>query len=336
MAAPPRAELDNIKLGSFVKCSVSAAYQWPSGSGLSHSLNIVSTTHMGRDVTQQCGVLSWESWRSPLFEELTKSVKAQLYDRVSSPLMGTFIVSWALCNYRFILALASSMAFADKITYIDSILFPTWWDVFWHGIGMPAIATAFVIFIYPYPARAVYNYHRRRQVELKRLQQLIDDDTPITQEEAKELRLSVLQSDQRFVELVKKKDLEIDGLKRQVESYMDKFIPLGKTPTIETEVDVINRLVTVLESRELSVLNHIYSKPKLTTFEELHSRFDGLDRLGFHRAIDILAGHNLIKRNSEDGDARIVVTTRGRAVLEAAKGKKIQIEISPGPPIGGP
>ena len=38
-----------------------------------------------------------------MLEEFEKSVKVTLYDRLSSPLIGTFIVAWSIVNYKFFL-----------------------------------------------------------------------------------------------------------------------------------------------------------------------------------------------------------------------------------------
>jgi hypothetical protein len=38
-----------------------------------------------------------------MFDDAIKSIRAELYERVASPLLGSFIVSWLIWNYRLIL-----------------------------------------------------------------------------------------------------------------------------------------------------------------------------------------------------------------------------------------
>lgn len=44
-----------------------------------------------------------------MLDELTDSLKAKLYDFTVSPLLITFITSWLIVNYRFVLVVLSSM-----------------------------------------------------------------------------------------------------------------------------------------------------------------------------------------------------------------------------------
>ena len=59
-----------------------------------------------------------------MWGELSKSVKAVLYDRISSPLLGTFAVSWVLWNHRFITVLLSNMEPIEKFKVVDTVLYP--------------------------------------------------------------------------------------------------------------------------------------------------------------------------------------------------------------------
>jgi hypothetical protein len=127
-----------------------------------------------------------------MLSDLAKTVKAQLYERVSSPLLGAFAISWVAWNYRFIFVLISSMPVAERFAYIDSNIFDSYQNIFLHGTLYPLLTTLSLIFIYPVPAKFVYEYWRKRQRELKEIQQRIDDETPLTREEARELRHETL------------------------------------------------------------------------------------------------------------------------------------------------
>uniref|UniRef100_Q47D47 Uncharacterized protein n=1 Tax=Dechloromonas aromatica (strain RCB) TaxID=159087 RepID=Q47D47_DECAR len=122
-----------------------------------------------------------------MLDDLTKEIKAQLYERVKSPLFGAFAFSWVAWNYRALLALVSDLEFADKMAFIDKA-YPTAWELSLHGALGPLISALLFLWLYPYPARFMYSYWAKQQKELKKVQQSIEDETPLTQEEANALR----------------------------------------------------------------------------------------------------------------------------------------------------
>jgi hypothetical protein len=46
-----------------------------------------------------------------MVNEIVKSAKAQLSERIASPLIGSFVISWCLWNYKFLVILFSASAF---------------------------------------------------------------------------------------------------------------------------------------------------------------------------------------------------------------------------------
>lgn len=133
-----------------------------------------------------------------MFEEFTTAVKAQLYERVSSPLLSSFVVSWCCWNYKLILILVSSMSALEKIVYIDLNLFPDAASVVWRGVALPLITSLFLIFVYPYPAEFTYKHAKKNQRRLKEIQQLIDDESPLSKAQARKIRRESLESQLRF------------------------------------------------------------------------------------------------------------------------------------------
>lgn len=127
-----------------------------------------------------------------MLDDLSKEIKAQLYERVKSPLFGAFALSWVAWNYRALLAVLSKMTFPETLAYLDT-LYPSPWH--WGGyviVGPLSTAVLFLV-VYPHPARAMYRYWANQHKELKKVQQEIEDETPLTQEEAKALRKTSLE-----------------------------------------------------------------------------------------------------------------------------------------------
>ena len=58
-----------------------------------------------------------------MIEDISKSIKANMYERATSPLFGAFAISWAIWNYKTILAILSSMTVKEKVSYIENEIY---------------------------------------------------------------------------------------------------------------------------------------------------------------------------------------------------------------------
>ena len=101
-----------------------------------------------------------------MFEEISKSIKAELYERVSSPLFGAFSFSWMLWNWKFLLVLISGMKAVEKIKYIDGTLYHGWFQPIFFLFLAPLISAAIFIYLYPIPAKYVFRYTKEEQKKL--------------------------------------------------------------------------------------------------------------------------------------------------------------------------
>jgi len=118
-----------------------------------------------------------------MVDEILKSAKAQISERIASPLIGSFVISWCLWNYKFLVILFSSASVSQTFALIDKIAFPTFWALVLNGILLPILTAVAYIFAYPYPAKYVYEFTRRRQKEINEVRQRIEDETLLTIEE---------------------------------------------------------------------------------------------------------------------------------------------------------
>ncbi|MCL5801612.1 MAG: hypothetical protein M1283_03690 [Gammaproteobacteria bacterium] len=151
-----------------------------------------------------------------MLDELTKTIKAQLYERATSPLLSSFLLSWLAWNYRFVIVLLSSMPVTEKITYVDTNIFQSYQEIALRGALYPLLTALLLIFVYPIPAKYVYEYWRKRQRELKEIQQRIDDETPLTREEARELRRETIKATSEYEQELERRSAEIARLREMV------------------------------------------------------------------------------------------------------------------------
>lgn len=103
--------------------------------------------------------------------ELIKSFKVYLYDRVSSPLFGAYIISFCLWNWRLVLIIFSEMPILEKIAFIETVVFEDYIKLLLYGLIFPFMSAIFFLFVYPYPARFIFEFWRKQQRKLKEIQQ---------------------------------------------------------------------------------------------------------------------------------------------------------------------
>jgi predicted transcriptional regulator len=153
-----------------------------------------------------------------MIDDIIKTLKANLYERAFSPLLGTFIFSWCLWNYRFLIVLFSSLPPVEKINSIDTIIFNSNFNIWFIGLIGPLISTLVLIFIYPYPAKWVYGFWRKRQNELKSIRQKIENETPLTIEESRKMRSEIYILKNQYEKQLEERDLAIQSLQSTIDA----------------------------------------------------------------------------------------------------------------------
>lgn len=151
-----------------------------------------------------------------MVEDLAKSVRRQIEERLSSPLLGTFAISWCLWNYKFFVVLFSAASVTRTFEMIDTLVFPSTSSLLLRGLLYPLLTTAAYIFLYPYPARVV---HRAVQLSQKRLvddRRAIEGQTLLTIGESRQIRAEREQLEAAHVTEIDRKNKEIDRLRSEL------------------------------------------------------------------------------------------------------------------------
>ena len=151
-----------------------------------------------------------------MVDEIFTSAKAQISERIASPLIGSFAISWCLWNYKFLVILFSSASVSQTFALIHTIAFPTAWSLGLNGVFLPTLTAVSYIFIYPYPAKYVYEFTRRRQKEINEVRQRIEDETLLTIEESRKIRAEAFQTEKIHQEIVDRLNGEISRLKLEM------------------------------------------------------------------------------------------------------------------------
>jgi len=95
-------------------------------------------------------------------------------------------------------ALLSSMDTPSKFKYIDKVLHADpWWNFVLWFVGPLATAAA-VIYVYPFPAKWVYEFTSKKQNELRKVKQEAEDERPMTRDEERTLRRQMVDLQAEF------------------------------------------------------------------------------------------------------------------------------------------
>ena len=102
-----------------------------------------------------------------MFEEFRKSLKASLYERTASPIIGAFVSAWLLFNWKLCLIIAIAddtiyerLAYIEKSPYID----------IWPNLYYPIIAAVVFIGFYPLVSLLPYKWwewYAKKKAEIK-------------------------------------------------------------------------------------------------------------------------------------------------------------------------
>lgn len=253
-------------------------------------------------------------------DDLIKGIKAQLYDRLSSPLLFTFAFSLLAWNYRAVLIFFSSLTPSDKFLALD-LLSLTWTNeqLYWlsHLIFFPLSTSAIYIFALPWAEKIVFEYSLMRKKDLKISRQKIEEETPISNEEARELRGLAEVAYKEYDAIIRSRQEEIARLKIEVSDLKDKMkSPPSSSTNLDTRLmDLPTSQVTLL--RKINELGG-NDVPKFRMFSDTTD-----PRVKVQYDIDELVRRNLITEHeaTDDDDAEnhtynaVSLTTVGRRFI---------------------
>lgn len=159
-----------------------------------------------------------------MLEGVGKSIGQFIDERLSSPLLGTFLISWAAWNYKFIVILLSSNSVLRTFELIETVAFPTGLDVALRGFAYPLLTTLLYIYVYPYPAKLVYSTWRRTQYDLTKIRQQYADETLLSIDESRELRAQM----QAVKDELAQANTDLQAARADVEGYQRKLVEIER------------------------------------------------------------------------------------------------------------
>ncbi|HRE74312.1 MAG TPA: hypothetical protein PLR45_06445 [Flavobacteriales bacterium] len=145
-----------------------------------------------------------------MIDELKKSIAATLYERNSSPFYGTFIFSWLIWNWKIpyvTLFINADDLSNNKMDYIANEI------NLCHAVLLPLASTLVFIGLMPFITNEAYRITLGFRKKRKEYKQKIENEQLLSKEESFAIRQEILNTEQKFDELLKSKNNEIEQLK---------------------------------------------------------------------------------------------------------------------------
>ncbi len=182
------------------------------------------------------------------------SIKAYLYERTVSPLLGALTVSWCIWNYRFFFLATSELKYADKMAEIDRFYQSTTTYSFYNlfewtishlystGILFPLSTALLYLFVFPYPSEWVFRFSLARSERLAKIKNTIEDNKLLSIEQSREIRLKLAETERVYDEEIERKNRAIESRDRRIEELEAQIGP------IQTELDESNATLEALSA----------------------------------------------------------------------------------------
>lgn len=208
-------------------------------------------------------------------KDIINSFKAHLYERTSSPLLGSFIFYWIICNYKLIMVIFDDeMKLNEKFDFIKTI-YPqekiTLWngfDIYYqillgNGLLIPLIITLIYILLLPFASNFIYGLWIKHQNNFKR----ISNEKVLTKKEFGDLQRRFTELELSFDDTFSKKDNEIARLNESIQGkehiIVENKIKLDFYQKREVEYKEINSKIEKYEKE----LTEKELKEKIKSFE---------------------------------------------------------------------
>lgn len=244
-----------------------------------------------------------------MIEDLLKSAKETLAERMASPLLGAFGLAWSLWNYKFLVILFSSASVLQTFKLIEDIAFPDTPSVLLKGMLYPLASALVYVFAYPYPARFIYEFTLKQQRETNQIKRQIEEETLLTLEQSRTIRAEYVQIESKNREEADRLNAEVSRLKALLEQKQ-------KEPINDNQITLAERFYGTLESTQLALLQLIETHQGEATLGALIKASDA-PKVKTEFDLGELERRDLVQKNysQEQHDYTFQFTHEGRRVL---------------------
>lgn len=157
-----------------------------------------------------------------MFDDIANAFRSTFYERISSPFVSSFAISWCIFNYKVIVILFSSLEVRYKFYEIELVYLKSNWD--WFGIQFspncflyPLLAALFYTLLFPFIEAGLIFVWLHGQRIIKSYKVRIEDITPVTQEKYNQARKLNVEQGISYLDSMDRKNIEIDEIKKAMQ-----------------------------------------------------------------------------------------------------------------------
>ena len=185
-----------------------------------------------------------------MFEDTLNSIKVILHERISQPLIYSFVISWIIINYKLFIVIFGDANAGYKLALISENVFmvsPWYYSLPLKGIIYPIITSLIYLYIYlPKLAKPIYEHWLENITEIAESKKKIEGKQLLDEDESRKIRRKILEQEIEFDEIIKEKNIQITELKTLLASQEE--------PARENELSEIRheigRLTEAMKSNE--------------------------------------------------------------------------------------
>lgn len=226
-----------------------------------------------------------------MFQELTTSLKASLYERTSSPLMGSVLVAWLGFNWKPLLYMMfSGSGIEEKLNFVTENYLDVWNNLFW-----PIIVGGLLSLVYPVLSYVPFWISEQIQHAQRNLKQKLSMSQLLSVDQSLNLREELIEKDKKIRGILSDNQSQKDELEATIKqltqenkelyfklSELDVPDPKADPQKIELsqlEYEILNHH-TGLQQGHVQIAKDIASKLDLSV-DDVQKALEELEKRGF-------------------------------------------------------
>lgn len=190
-------------------------------------------------------------------KDLKDSIKARLYDFKYTPFLSSYIFSWIYFNSKLILIFT-----APNLTVEKKIDMLSWSQV---NYKMPLYFALLYVFIFPIATAIFYATTLCYKALMNKIQQLIQDKTPLPQEKANAIReenIKLTLEHRDIIEKIEKIKLEYSSKEKTLISQFTEKEKILNDEIILKKLEIDNEIHTTAENRVKELSDNLQNLAK--------------------------------------------------------------------------
>ncbi len=167
-------------------------------------------------------------------DDILKSLKATLYDRLSNPFSGALIISWIAWNWKAIYYLFyGEGTVIYKTEYIHDNFYKNLWNPWSDGftlnpIYLPFLSALFITLIYPWVTNKIYSIWLTHKESQRNIKNKIENNRLLTLEESLEYVNTLRDKDIELSNIVNQKNTQIKALEGRIDISKEDLEELNR------------------------------------------------------------------------------------------------------------